>query len=149
LTTVVAELTTQAPEALVKYFKVGLGGFTTPGGPPQDYTGAKSRNTSLSAGLTDLDVVENPSTYSNLPPVVASPLIPASYSFGGGILTVTCALTTVEYGDDGTGTPPVIGEIGLFVDDANNPGSYIMVAYGTIPQYTVNSDATYTFTITP
>lgn len=98
----------------VSTFKVGLGGWI----------GSVPRTPDPS--LTDLDIVEDqsrPVLDKRYPSITDPPYIiefskaPASITSSGSVLTVTCELTNSEYNNDGTGSAPVIWELGLFDTD--------------------------------
>jgi hypothetical protein len=111
-------------------FKVGEGGWvnTLAGKTRRDPTDpgpAANRGPTL----TTLDVLANPADYpADSQATFSKALVPGDVVISGNTtLTVTCALTALEFNDDGFGNNPEIYEVGVF--DSGG----VMILYGTCP----------------
>ncbi len=115
---------------VIKYFKVGRGGWIDPG------TGPVPRIPDPT--LTDLDVIINPGRYVALAGNVLflqKTLVAGGFTFEApSTLKIRCLLDFPDFND--INSPPVsvnpdLWELGVFSEHPNGLGGLLMVAYGT------------------
>lgn len=135
---------------IFNYTKWGEGGFVDSGGTDIP------RDPSLFTGNTDLEVVQNPGTYSPYTAVSGYFQIDLSaevaFSSGTVTLTVTAKLESSEFNDDGGGDNPRLFEVGVFdnagdiptgdVPDGSAQSGHNMIAYATFDGFLKTSSRT-------
>lgn len=138
---------TPAWNPLIRFFRIGEGGWVDPGGGAVPRTPDPTLRRESAPLIQDIDAIVDPTRPLIDQRYPADSLFyfdknldDGDFSFTApSTLEVTCLLDFGEANDDGFGNDPEFYEIALFCDHPVEAGEYLMITYATMPKQIKNS----------